>query len=180
MVKRFVGVGEQVDGTPAQPLLEVANVERVEVAAHVGAEPLGRVRVGQKAKVVTDAWADRTFDGEVVAIAPAIDPATNAALVRIRVKNPERLLKVGMFAEARIGLQEKKAVLVVPPSAVSKGEEGAAVYVVSGDEAARTKVTLGLETPEAVEVLSGVKEGQKVLTSAIHGLGERAKLGAKP
>jgi hypothetical protein len=41
-------------------------------------------------------------------------------------------------------------------------------------------VKLGLETPEAVEVLSGVKEGQKVLTSAIHGLGERAKLAAKP
>ena len=180
VVRRFVGVGEQVDGTPAQPLLEVANVERVEVAAHVGAEPLGRVRVGQKAKVVTDAWAERAFDGEVVAIAPAIDPATNAALVRIRVKNPERLLKVGMFAEVLIGLQEKKAVLVVPPSAVSKGEVGAAVYVVSGDEAARTKVTLGLETPEAVEVLSGVTEGQKVLTSGVHGLGERAKLGSKP
>ena len=68
--------------------------------------------------------ADRTFDGEVVAIAPGVDPATNAALVRIRVKNPERLLKVGMFAQARIGLQEKKGVLVVPPSAVSKGERG--------------------------------------------------------
>jgi RND family efflux transporter MFP subunit len=180
VVKRFVGVGEQVDGTAGQPLLEVANVERVEVAAHVGAGHLGRVRVGQKAAIVTDAWPDRTFDGEVVAIAPAIDPATNAALVRIGVKNPERLLKVGMFAQTRIGLQVKKAVLVVPPSAVIKGEEGAAVYVVSGQEAARTKVAVGLETPEAVEVLSGVTEGQTLLTSGIHGLGERAKLAAKP
>jgi RND family efflux transporter MFP subunit len=180
VVRRFVGVGEQVDGTPAEPLLEVANVERVEVAAHVGAEPLGRVRVGQKAAIVTDAWPDRAFVGEVVAIAPAIDPATNTALVRIRVKNPDRVLKVGMFAEARIGLQEKKGVLVVPSSAVSKGEEGTAVYVVAGDEAVRTPVTTGLETPEAVEVLSGLKEGQRVLTSAIHGLGERAKLGVKP
>ena len=99
-----MGVGEQVDGTPAQPLLEVANVDRVEVAAHVAADHLGRVRVGQPAAIVSDAYPDRTFDGEVIAIAPAIDPATNAALVRIRVKNPERLLKVGMFAQARIGL----------------------------------------------------------------------------
>ena len=180
VVKRFVGVGEQVDGTPTQPLLEVANVERVEVAAHVAADHLGRVRVGQRAAIVSDAWPDRTFDGEVIAIAPAIDPGTNAALVRIRVKNPERLLKVGMFAQARIGLSEKKAVLVVPPSAVSKSDEGAAVYVVSGEEARRTPVKIGLETPEAVEVLSGVKEGQRVLTSAIHGLAERAKLAAKP
>ena len=70
-----------------------------------------------------------------------------------------------MFAEARIGLAEKKGVLVVPPSALSKGEDGTAVYVVTGDEATRTKVEIGLETPEAVEVVSGVKEGQKVLTS---------------
>ena len=180
VVKRFVGVGEQVDGTAAQPLLEVANVDRVEVAAHVAADHLGRVRVGQPAVVVSDAWPDRTFDGEVVAIAPAIDPATNAALVRIRVKNPERLLKVGMFAQARIALQEKKGVLVVPPSAVSKTDEGTAVYVVSGEDATRTPVKLGLETPEAVELVSGVKEGQKVLVSGIHGLGERAKLAAKP
>jgi len=180
VVKRFVGVGEQVDGTPAQPLLEVANVDRVEVAAHVAAEQLGRVRVGQPAAIVSDAWPDRSFGGEVIAIAPAVDPATNAALVRIRVKNPERLLKVGMFAQARIALQEKKGALVVPPSAVSRGNAGAAVYVLTGDEATRTPVELGLETAEAVEVLSGVKQGQKVLTSAIHGLGERAKLAAKP
>jgi len=180
VVKRFVGVGEQVDGTPAQPLLEVANVDRVEMAAHVAADHLGRVRVGQRAEIVSDAWPDRSFEGEVVAIAPAIDPATNAALVRLRVRNSGRLLKVGMFAQARIALQEKKGVLVVPPSAVSKAEDGAAVYVVTGEEAKRTPVKIGLETDEAVELLSGVKEGQTVLTSAVHGLGERAKLAAKP
>jgi RND family efflux transporter MFP subunit len=180
VVKRFAAVGEQVDGTPGQPLLEVANVDRVEVGAHVAADHLGRVRVGQPAVILSDAWPDHRFDGEVIAIAPAVDPATNAALVRIGVKNPERLLKVGMFAQARIGLSQKKGVLVVPPSAVSKTDEGTAVYVVSGAEAARTPVKIGLETPEAVEVLSGVREGQKVLTSAIHGLGARAKLAANP
>ncbi len=180
VVKRFVGVGEQVDGTPAQPLLEIANVDRVEVAAHVPADRLDRVRAGLPVAVASDAYPDRTFEGEVIAIAPAIDPATNAALVRIRVGNPERRLKVGMFVQARIALQVRKGVLVVPPSAVSKAETGTAVYAVSGDEARRTPVKIGLETPEGVEVLSGVEEGQKVLTSAIHGLGERAKLAAKP
>ena len=81
-----------------------------------------------------------------------------------------------MFARVHIGLSEKKGALTVPPSAVSKGEEEAAVYVVDKETATRTKVTLGLETTEAVEILSGLKEGQKILTSAIHGLGERARL----
>jgi RND family efflux transporter MFP subunit len=178
VVKRFVGVGEQVDGTAGQPLLEVANLEKVEVAAHVSADYLSRVRVGQPVSVTSDAYPDRSFRGDVLAVAPAVDPATNAALVRIGVRSSERLLKVGMFAQARIELQKKAGVLTVPPSAVSKGEEGAAVYVVSGDEAKRTPVKLGLETPEAVEILSGVSEGQTVLISAIHGLGERARLAA--
>ena len=138
VVKRFVGVGEQVDGTPGQPLLEIANVERVEMAAHVSADRLGRVLVGQRAELVSDAWPDRRFEGVVLAISPAIDPATNAALVRLRVVNSERALKVGMFAQARIGLAEKKGVLVVPPSALNRSEAGTAVYVVSGQDATRT------------------------------------------
>ena len=180
VVRRFVGVGEQVDGTQTQPLLEVANVERVEVAARVAADQLGRIHAGQTASISSDAWPERTFDGAVVAIAPAVDPATNTALVRIGVPNPGRLLKVGMFAQARIALQLKKGVLVAPPAALSRGDEGAAVYVLSGQEAVRTPVEVGLETAEAVELVSGVKEGQQVLVSGVHGLGERARLAAKP
>jgi RND family efflux transporter MFP subunit len=176
IVKRLVSVGEQVDGTAAQPIVEVANLDHVEIAAAIPAEHLGRVNVGQRAEVSSDAYAGRTFQGEIIAIAPAVDTATNTALARIRLANTDRLLKVGMFAQARIGVSERKGVLTVPPSAVSKGEEEAAVYVVSGGIATRTKVTLGLETAGAVEITSGLSEGQKVLTSAIHGLGERARL----
>jgi membrane fusion protein (multidrug efflux system) len=187
VVRRFVGVGEQVDGTPAQPVVEIANVANVEVAARVGAERLARVRPGQPAAITSDAWPGRTFAGRVVAVAPAVDPATNAALVRIRVANADRALKVGMFAEAAIALSTRPGVLTVPPGAVSRGggEDaepggGTAVYVVAKDEAVRRPVTLGLETPEAVEVVSGVKEGETVLASAVHGLAEKARLAAKP
>ena len=176
VVRRLVSVGEQVDGTATEPIVEVANLDHVEIAAAIPAEHLGRVRVSQHAAVSSDAYADRTFDGEIIAIAPAVDSATNTVLARIRLVNTDRLLKVGMFAQAQIGVSERKGVLTVPPSAVSKSEEEAAVYVVSGAIATRTKVTLGLETTEAVEIASGLAEGQKVLTSAIHGLGERARL----
>lgn len=176
VVKRLVNVGEQVDGTAAQPIVEVANVDHLEVAAGIPADHLGRVSVGQRAVVSSDSYADREFDGQIIAIAPAVDASTNTALARVRLANTGRLLKVGMFAQVRVGLSERKAALTVPPSAVAKGGEGAAVYVVTGALATRTKVTLGLETSDAVEILSGVTEGQRVLTSAVHGLGERARL----
>jgi RND family efflux transporter MFP subunit len=177
VVKRLVNVGEQVDGTAAQPLLEVANLDRVELAANVPAERLPAVRVGQKAEIAVEG-SDERLAGEVIAIAPAVDPATNAATARIRIANRDRLLKVGMFALARVALNVHKGVLVVPPTAIAKNEAGeAAVYVVTSGVAQRTPVKLGLETTEAVEVLSGVSDGQEILTSSVHGLAEKAKLG---
>jgi membrane fusion protein, multidrug efflux system len=179
VVKRMVSVGEQVDGTAAQPIAQIANVDRVELAANVPAEYLPRVKVGQAATIVTDAYPDRMFRGAVLAIAPAVDAQTNATLVRIRMPNTERLLKVGMFAEARIQLAQHTDALVIPPSALVRNDRGAAVYVVSGDMAQRTPVTVGIERPDAVEVLSGLEDGQVVLTSSIYGLGDKAKLAHK-
>jgi membrane fusion protein, multidrug efflux system len=177
VVKRLVNVGEQVDGTAGQPLLEVANVDRVELAANVPADRLASVRVGQKAEIGVEGTGDRLV-GEVIAVAPAVDPATNAATARIRVANPGRILKVGMFAQARVAIGQRRGALTVPPSAIAKDEAGeAAVYVVANGVAQRTPVKVGLETQEAVEIVSGVTEGQAVLTSSVHGLGEKAKLG---
>ncbi len=179
VVKRMVSVGEQVDGTGAQPIVEIANVDRVELAASVPPEHLSQVRVGQKVVVSTEAYPGTLFPAEVLAIAPAIDIATNTALVRIRVVNRERRLKVGMFAEGRLELAEHPNVLIVPPSAVVKRDAAAFVYVVTGDTAQRKPVRIGLEQPEAVEILSGLTAGQTVLTSAVYGLGDKAKL-ARP
>jgi RND family efflux transporter MFP subunit len=179
VVKRMVSVGEQVDGTAAQPIAEIANLDRVELAANVPADQLFRVKAGQVAVVSSEASADKKFSGSVVAVAPAVDTQTNAALVRIRITNTERLLKVGMFCEASLQLAAHVNALVVPPPAVVKTEEGAAVYLVKGDMAERTAVKVGLEKPDAVEILSGVNEGDTVLTSSVYGLGEKAKV-AKP
>lgn len=179
VVKRMVSVGEQVDGTAAQPIAEIANLNRVELAANVPSEYLSRIKIGQAAAVTSDAFAGRTFEGAVLAIAPAVDAATNAGLVRIRIANAGRALKIGMFAEAHVRLAEHANALIVPPSAVVRNEKGAAVYVVDGDTAIRTSVKTGLEKPDATEIVEGLNDGQVVLTSSVYGLGEKAKL-AKP
>jgi membrane fusion protein (multidrug efflux system) len=179
VVKRMVSGGEQVDGTAAQPIVEIANLDRVELGANVPAEYLARLKQGLSVNVSTDAYPGRTFSGSILTIAPAVDPATNAALVRIRITNAGRLLKVGLFAEARVKVDEHANVLVVPPSALVRNQERTVVYVVTGDTAQRTPVTVGLEKPDAVEILTGLTEGQTVLTSSVYGLGDKAKL-AKP
>jgi membrane fusion protein (multidrug efflux system) len=179
IVKRMVSVGEQVDGTAAQPIVEIANLDRVELAANVPADYLPRVKVGLAATIKSDAFPDREFPGSILAIAPAVDATTNAALARIRATNQGHALKVGMFAEAHVAVAEHTNAIVVPPAAIVRSSEGTVVYVLTGDTAQRTNVQVGLEQPDAVEILSGVKEGQTVLVSSVYGLGEKAKL-AKP
>jgi RND family efflux transporter MFP subunit len=179
VVKRMVNVGEQVDGTAAQPIMEIANLDRVELAANVPSEYLPRIKIGQTAGISSDALGTGTLRGTVIAIAPAVDAATNAALVRLRIANAAHALKVGMYAEAHVALAEHHNALAVPPAALVRDQRGAAVYVVTGDVAQRTEVKVGLEKPDAVEILSGLKDGDIVLTSSVHGLGEKAKL-ARP
>ena len=179
VVKRMVSGGEQVDGTAAQPIVEIANLDRVELGANVPAEYLARLKQGLSVNVSTDAYPGRSFSGSILTIAPAVDPATNAALVRIRIANAGRLLKVGLFAEAHVKVDEHVNALVVPPAALVRNQEATVVYVVTGDTAQRTPVTVGLEKPDAVEILTGLTEGQTVLTSSVYGLGDKAKL-AKP
>jgi len=180
VVKRMVSVGEQVDGTASQPIVEVANIERVELGANVPAEQLANIDVGDRVTITTDAYPERSFEGRIVAVAPAVDPATNTTLVRMRVENKDHLLKVGMFAEARVRLAEHTNALLVPVAALSRDEDsGAAVYIVNGDTATRTPVKTGLEEDGQVEVLSGVEEAQSILTTGVHGLGDSVKI-AKP
>lgn len=179
IVKRMVSVGEQVDGTAGQPIVQVANLDRIELAANVPAAYLSRVQVNQHAIIVSPSVAGVELMGTVIAIAPAVDVATNTGLVRIRIANAQRQLKVGMFAEARVQLAAHPAVLAVPPQAIVKSGEGVFVYLVNGDAAQRTPVMIGLETSSAVEIRSGVTEGQTVLTSSVYGLGDKAML-AKP
>ena len=103
VVKRLVSVGEQVDGTAASRSWKSPTSTRVELAANVPAEQLARVHRRAVGGHRLDTYTDRVFPGTVVAIAPAVDPATNTTLARVRVTNRGRQLKVGMFAQARVG-----------------------------------------------------------------------------
>src|SRR5207248_1359220 len=95
IVKRFMSDGEQVDGTAASPIFEVADFRQVELFGNVPANYLGRIRTGQILPVSSDAFPGKTLRGRIVAISPAVDPATNVGQVRIRISNPQGQLRLG-------------------------------------------------------------------------------------
>jgi RND family efflux transporter MFP subunit len=181
VVKRLVSAGEQVDGTGAQPIFEIANTAEVELFGNVPVIYLQKIREGQILPVRTDAFPNTNFSGRVVAISPAVDPTTNVGLVRIRIANAAGLLRLGMFLTAQVPLETHKQALVVAPAAVYRDAEGQPrIFRVHADKAEAIPVKLGIETHERVELLSGGEEGEVVVLTGAYGLGSGAEIKVKP
>lgn len=181
VVKRFASVGEQVDGTAAQPIVEVAGLAEVEFLGNAPAMYLPKMHPGEAVDVKTEAAPGKTFAGRVVAISPAVDPATGLGLVRIRVPNSGALLRLGNFLSAEISVETHARALVVPPQAIYRDEAGQPrVFVVSGDSATAAPVELGIETKDRVELLSGATEGDTVILTGGYGLADEAKIHVRP
>lgn len=181
VVKRFVSVGEQVDGSAAQPVVEVANLADLEFLANVPAVYLAKLHPGESVEVVSEAVPDKKFAGRVVAISPAVDSATGVGLVRVRVPNPSGLLRLGLFLTAEIPTAKHAHALCVPPAAIYRDESGEArVFVVNQDSATAIPVKLGIQNKDFVELQQdapeGLKEGDMVILTGGYGLGNKAKI----
>jgi membrane fusion protein (multidrug efflux system) len=180
VVKRFVGVGEQVDGTAGQPVVEVANLREVELVVNVPAAYLGKLHRGQSLSLAADAFPERKFAGRILAIPAAVDAGSNAGAVRIRLANPRGELRLGMFLKAELPFETHTKALLIPVEALYRDEQShPVVYKVEGENASATDVKIGLRTPEKVEIVEGVKAGDTIVLTGGYGLGEKAKVKVK-
>ena len=180
VVKRLLSAGEAVDGTAAQPIVQVANLSSVELFGNVPAEYLGRIRVGQKMEVTSDAFPDAKWEGRVVAVSPAVDASTNMGLVRIELPNPGARLRYGMYLSVELPVETHEGALVVPQNAVYRNEEGnTLVYRVKGDTVAAVPVTRGIQSGSRVEVIGAVQAGDTVVADGGYGLPDGAHIKIK-
>ena len=177
VAKRFVNVGEQVDGTAAQPIVEIADLAQAELQGNVPPKNLAALHVGQKLELSMPDFPGRTFAGQVIAISPAVDPSSGAGLVRIGISNSDGTLKLGMFLTAQVPVMTHAHALVVAPQAIYLDAQGAPrVFRVAGDTATAVPVKLGIETPDRDELLSGPSEGDSVILTGGYGLSDTEKV----
>ena len=180
IIKRFVGVGEQVDGTAAQPAVEVAQIETLELMGQVPASRLAEIKVGERFSFETNAVPGVKFAALVATILPAVDPATNSGTVRIRVENAKRDLKLGQYLSIVLPLKQNEPRLLVPVQAIYPNDAGEPqVYKVTGDQAEAVPVKLGVQSGGRAEILEGVSESETVVVNGGYGLPEKAKVQVK-
>lgn len=170
VVEREVTLGELVR-PDRDALLIIADRSTLWVLADVPESRLGDVARGGNARVNVAALKNRTIDGNVAYIAPALDPNTRSARVRVEVSGGPAVLLPGMFAQVTLlpaAGTSGDAVLAVPEEAVQIVEGGPAVFVpVEGEPNtfARRSVTVGRPTGGMVQVMSGLEAGEKLVVS---------------
>lgn len=152
---------------PGEMLYQIADLSSVWVIAEVPEQDIGQIQLGTRTQVTADAYPERSFDGKVAFIYPTLNSTTRTVQVRMEIANPKGLLKPAMFASAQIEVGKASKVLTVPTSAVidSGTRQVVLVRLAEGRFEPRT-VKLGSRSDNYVEVLTGITEGEQVVTSA--------------
>lgn len=163
LVKRDLTIGAMID-READPLI-VTNLDKVWVMANVFEHDLSGLRNGEEAAVTVEAYPGRTFKGTITYVGSLVDRNNRTVQARIEVPNPEHVLKPGMFASAEIEVSEARRVLVAPATAIFDINNTKVAFVATGKgEYVARHVQLGLSSGDMVEVLSGLKEGDRVVS----------------
>jgi membrane fusion protein, copper/silver efflux system len=152
---------------PGTAIFRIADLSRVWVIADVYEQDIARVRTGQPASVAIDAIPGRPFEARVAYLYPTLNTATRTTPVRLELDNPDGLLRPGMFAHVELVTGGAEPRLTVPTSAIVAGADQQVVLVAEGEGRFRPQaVELGLRGREQVEILDGLKAGERVVVSA--------------
>jgi membrane fusion protein, heavy metal efflux system len=160
---RKVGPGQFVKPDNPDPLFTIADLSTMWLLANVYETDIPSIRVGQALEVRVLAYPNEIFRARVSYIAAAADPATHRVAVRAEVTNRGQKLKPEMLASFAIVTGEETRVPTVPATALVRDGEAASVWVAAGpNRFARRVVEVGAEQGGAVQILSGVKAGERV------------------
>ena len=156
--------GDLVSGLP---IFVVQRINPVKIFINVSESLYSYVKKGMKVDVTLDALSEQTFEGKVSRITPSIDPQTRTFQVEVTVANGKEMIKPGMYARVEINYGSRKNI-VVPDVAVVKqlGSGDRYIYVYQADGTVKfQKVELGRRMGGEYEILSGIADGDEVVTS---------------
>ena len=165
IVQRKVGPGQYIGTGSSDPVFVIGDLSTVWMIAYVRESEAPRIRVGQQVKFTVLSYPDRVFAATVSYVAASLDPASRRLLVRATVQNDADLLKLEMFANVTLLIGEGEPSLAVPRDSVLYEGEQARVWVVKEDRSIELRqIKTGLVNGKALQVLEGLKLGEKVIT----------------
>ncbi len=165
VVQRKVGPGQFITAATTDPVYVLGDLSTVWMIASVKETDVPYVKVGQTVSVRVLAYPDREFAAKIIAVGATIDPATRRLQVRAEVQNPDNMLKPEMFAEFSIVVGNDVEAPAVPVNAIVYEGDKARVWVQTAENRfASRAVELGIQDRQAIQVVSGLQAGDKVIT----------------
>ena len=170
------GVWEGEMASTGAPLLTVMDVSRIVARANIPQEQAAYLKVGNQATIAAPGESD-PISGKVIVVSPAVDPSSTTIQVWVQAANPGERLRPGASVRVSIVAETLKNAVVVPPAALLPNAEGETTVMVVADSVAHEhKVEVGVREPDKVQILSGVKPGEQVITLGGVGLEDKAKV----
>ena len=167
-------------------VVTIADMNSLQVEADVSESDLEQVKPGQSCEIQLDALPESRFRGEVHMIVPTADRSKATVMVKVRFLEkdprilPEMSAKVA-FLQRPVAADEQKPRTALNPAAVLNRNGKKAVFLIKGGRAVETPVTLGSQIGDMVEVLEGVKAGEKVVLKPLNKVkgGDKVKVAEK-
>lgn len=173
--KRMVEPGVVV--SPGTALFEIVNINALKLSVLVDESQIGKIALGQQVSINVNVLPSETFSGKITFIAPKSDASLNFP-VEIEVQNKGNL-KAGMYATANFQTNsgaETKNMITVPSTAFVGGVSSGQLFVVNNGTAKLIKVQTGKVYGDKVQILSGLNEGEQVVTSGQINLDNGSKI----
>jgi len=162
--KRTVDPGAMVNTNTA--ILSVVDISKLRLVANVVEKDLRMVSAGDAAVVEVDAYPGEKFNGKIARVSPVLDPATRTAAMEVEIPNSDYRLKPGMYARINLTVEEHDKALVIPKTAVVDYQNQRGVWVPNeSDRASFVPLKLGIENAEQIEVIEGMNEGARFVTT---------------
>ena len=158
---------------PGQPVVRIEFLDWLFVDAQLPVAESGRVKKGFPVSIKFDGLEDPVI-GQVDQVAPSADAESRQFLVKVRVPNPDRSIRPGMFARVSIEVDRTAAQVTIPQDALS--ERGSVTVVTAEGKAEMRPVKTGKRGGSLVEVLSGLKAGEKVVVLAYNPVRDGAEV----
>jgi len=172
--EKRVSAGDFVrNGTP---LFIIIQPNPLKLRFTVPEKDVGRLRVNQEVMLRVDGFAEAEFKGRVNIVFPNVEEKTRTLQVEALVPNNNGLLKPGLFAKVILYTSGERDTIVVPVTALLYEGEKVRVFVTEGDRAKERVVKLGSKYGEFMEIIEGVKTGEKVVFMGQQNLSEGAKV----
>jgi membrane fusion protein (multidrug efflux system) len=167
---------EAIKVEAGSPMVQIMNYSKLLLEVNLPAKDLEQLKVDQRVRVMSYSNPGDTLGGSVTQVSPAIDPDTHSFKTSINIDNPGLLLRPGMFVKTEIIVAHRDSAVVIPKDIILSKRRGKTVYVVERGTAHERTLITGLENPEEVEVIEGLKVNERLIVRGFETLRNRSKV----